>query len=226
MAAMVTTKVSNLFLLAGNCTYPESIGAEFRELILRLEGQSNNLSCLYIEGGSLWREIPASAELLCMDANSLSDADIAVLNTGYIVQIADAPASCTSVQQLQSKVKLISFSVVADEEGYTPITCWPYPGRRLWNQVHEVGLYPAWGPNFICVQNYVEIKGDSFDDFIHMESQGLPEFITRLGVLPGFSLKKFEEALKILYDEEELVWKRSDGEVHDNLQVPPHSINQ
>lgn len=56
--------------------------------------------------------------LLGMDANSLSDADSAVLNTGYIVQIDDAPASCSSVQQLQSKVELISPSVVNDEEGW------------------------------------------------------------------------------------------------------------
>lgn len=219
MAAMVTAKPSDLIVLAGNCTYPESIGAEFRKLILRLEGQSNNSFCLYIEGGELWREIPASTELLGMDANSLSDSDIAFLNTGYIIQVDDSPASCSSVQQLQSKVELISPSVVADEEGYNHITCWPYPGRRLWNQVHEVGLYPSWGPNFMCVQNYVEIKGDSFDDFIHMESQGLSKFITRLGVLPGFSLEKFEEALKILYNEEELVWKKSDDEVNETLQV-------
>jgi hypothetical protein len=75
MAAMVTANTSNLFVLAGNYTYPASIGAEFRKLILRLEGQSNNLFCLYIESGAVLREIPASAELLGMDPNSLSEAD-------------------------------------------------------------------------------------------------------------------------------------------------------
>lgn len=219
MAAMVTAKPSDLIVLAGNCTYPKSIGAEFRELILRLEGQSNNLFCLYFEVGAFWREIPANAELLGMDSNSLSDADNAVLNTGYIVQNDDAQASCSPVKLLQPKVELISPSVVTDEEGYTHITCWPYPCRRLWNQVREVGLYPEWGPNFMFVHNYVRIKGDSFDDLILMESQGLPEFINRLGVLPGFSSKDFDEALKTLFDEEELVWKRSDGAVNKNLQV-------
>jgi hypothetical protein len=47
MAAFVPAKSSHLNVLAGNCTYPTSIGAEFRELILRLEEQPNNLFCLY-----------------------------------------------------------------------------------------------------------------------------------------------------------------------------------
>ena len=209
-AALVTAKPSCLRVLAGNCTYPESIGAEFRKLILRLEGQSNNLFCLYVRGSALCREVPASAELLGMDSNSLSDADSAVLHTGYIVQIDDAPASCSPVNLLQRKVELISPSVVVDEEGYTHIKCWPYPGRRLWNQVRMVELYPAWGPNFMFVHNYVRIAGDNFEDFIHMDSEGLQEFINHLNVLPGFSKKDFDAARKRLFDDEEVVWIRSD----------------
>lgn len=81
MAAFVASKPSHLRVLAGNCTYPASIGAEFRELILRLEEQSNNLFCLYLKGGALWREVPATTELLGVISDSLSDADNAVLNT-------------------------------------------------------------------------------------------------------------------------------------------------
>ncbi len=215
MAAMVTVKPSCLSVLAGNCTYPESIGIEFRQLVLRLEGQSNNLFCLYVKGGALWREIPASAELLGMDANSLSDADSAVLNTGYIVQIDDTPASCSSVQQLQSKIELISTSVVTDEEGYTHITCWPYPCRRLWSQVQEVELYPEWWPNFMFVNKYIRIKGDSFDDFIGFESKGLADFIKRLNILPGFPMIDFE--LSSTKPDNEVVWRRSDGTLQKSV---------
>ncbi len=238
MAAMVTVEPSCLSVLAGNCTYPESIGAEFRKLVLRLEGQSNNLFCLYIKGGTLWREVPASAELLGMDSCSLSDGDRAALNTGYIVQrttdscmtIDGLHASSSSVQELQSEVRLLSPSVVVDEEGYTHITCRPYTVvRRLWNQVREVGLYPEWGPNLMFVNNYVWVKGEGFEDLICLTSgcfvsevgpaRGVSEFLNRLDVLPGFSLKDLEEALKTLFVEEELVWKRSDSAVNEDLQV-------
>lgn len=224
IAAMVSAKSSNLSVLAGNCTYPHSIGTEFRELVLRLEGQSNNLFCLYINSaGTLQREVPATAELLGMNSCSLSDADRAVLNTGYIVQratdscmtIDDLPASSSSVQDLQNEVRLLSPSVVVDEEGYTHITCWPYSVRRLWNQVREVRLLPDWGPNFMFVNFYVWVKGEGFEDSICLKSglsdqssrsfgivsgvgpaRGVSEFLNRLDVLPGFSLKDLETALR------------------------------
>lgn len=218
MAAMVSAKPSHLRVLAGNCTHPDFIGTEFRKLISRIGGQSNNLFCLYIEAGTLWREVPATAELLGMDADALSDADREVLNTGYIVQIDDASASCSSVKQLQREVKLLAPSVVVDEKGYTHIECWPYPVRRLWNQVREVGLYDSWGGNFLCVTRYLWIAGDSVEDFIYIKSKGIPEFIERLNVLPGFLLKDFEAALKRPpYNEGVVLWRRSDGAVNEDF---------
>jgi len=226
MAAFVPSKSSHLNVLAGNCTYPTSIGAEFRELILRLEGQTNNLFCLYSEGGTLWHEVPATAELLGMDSDSLSDADHAVLNAGYIVQLKEAHGSCSVVNQLQQKVQLINPSVVVDDKGYTLIECWPYHSLRLWNQVQEVELYPAWGPNFMFVNKYIRIKGDSFDDFISWESKGLAEFIKRLNILPGFSMIVFERpSIESIWYDEEVVWRRSDGILNEVKTDPAERRN-
>lgn len=195
---------------------PDWMGREIRELLWRFEQQSNTLIWLWRDhAGGVWRDIPATAELLGLDPGLLSDADRTAITTGYISRQVIEPAKGKRASYPHHDGASFLFeSVVVDGDGIRLYKMFRGISRIEWHQIQEVSA--EWICSMWTPVPYATITGDGIELIIQKGCTGYPALLDALAMLPGFPMKKFCESLNTTqYDDKEVVWRRSVAERND-----------
>ncbi len=71
-------------VLSGLCEYPGSFCSEIRQILWRRLGRANSLVCHWLDtiDGTVFRQVPATAELLGLNPDSLIEADLTAISAG------------------------------------------------------------------------------------------------------------------------------------------------
>lgn len=193
------------YVISGQVERPSQMAQEIRQLLWRHDGRSNNLDCLWREesSGEIWRDIPATVELLELDIGHLSNEDLAAINASYIRLPLTDLKSCSRLSGLYFLVE----SVVVDKENITYYCRLGGINRLNWCKVRAISVV---GPDS-GFSNVLELRiSEGLRTlFIKQGCEGFSLLLDRLAKLPRFPIENLNKILKKrMWDGEIELWKR------------------